>query len=58
MFAGRDMSATDNVRALTDLTGFHGVGIAREQMSPASEERRWAGKSLVITSADAARAHP
>ncbi|MCW6511890.1 NAD(P)-dependent oxidoreductase [Lichenifustis flavocetrariae] len=52
--------ATDDIRALTDLTDFHGGSIARADVArfliTELEDRHWAGKSPVITSADAARA--
>jgi uncharacterized protein YbjT (DUF2867 family) len=50
-----DGPVTDNIRALTDLTDFHGGSIARADVArflvTELEERRWAGKSPVITSA-------
>jgi len=53
-----DGPATDNTRALTDLTDFHGGSIARADVArfliKELEERRWAGQSPVITSAGAA----
>lgn len=55
-----DGPATDNIRVLTDLTDFHGGSIARADVArfliTELEERRWAGRSPVITLADAARA--
>ena len=55
-----DGPATDNIRALTDLTDFHGGSIARVDVArflvTELEERRWAGRSPVITSAVAAQA--
>jgi len=52
--------ATDNILALTDLADFHGGSIARADVASflitELEERRWVGKSPVITSEDAARA--
>jgi uncharacterized protein YbjT (DUF2867 family) len=55
-----DGPASGNIRALTDLTDFHGGSIARADVArfliAELEERRWAGRSPVITSADAARA--
>jgi uncharacterized protein YbjT (DUF2867 family) len=52
-----DSPATGNIRALTDLTDFHGGSIARADVArfliTELENRRWAGKSLVITSAAA-----
>jgi uncharacterized protein YbjT (DUF2867 family) len=53
-----DGPATENIRALTDLTDFHGGSIARADVArfliTELEERRWAGKSPVITSATTA----
>ena len=53
-----DGPATGAIRALTDLTGFHGGSIARADVArfliKELEERRWAGQSPVITSAGAA----
>lgn len=53
-----DGPATGTIRSLTDLTDFHGGSIARADVAgfliTELEERRWAGKSPVITSADAA----
>jgi putative NADH-flavin reductase/uncharacterized protein YciI len=46
--------ATDSVRALTDLSDFHGGSIARSDVASflitELEDRYWAGKSPVITS--------
>ncbi|WP_010219609.1 NAD(P)-dependent oxidoreductase [Sphingomonas sp. PAMC 26621] len=46
--------ATGSIRALTDLTDFHGGSIARADVADflitEFEERRWVGKSPVITS--------
>jgi putative NADH-flavin reductase len=51
-----DGPATDNIRILTDLTDFHGGTIARTDVAhflvTELEERRWAGKSPVITSSE------
>jgi putative NADH-flavin reductase len=51
--------ATKTIHALTDLTDFHGGSIARADVAhfliTELEERRWAGKSPVITSAAATR---
>jgi len=53
----KDGPATDKIRALTDLTGFHGGSIARADVARflISEltDRQWACKSPVITSEDA-----
>ena len=53
----KDGPATDKIRALTDLTGFHGGSIARTDVARflISEltDRQWACKSPVITSEDA-----
>ena len=53
----KDGPATDKIRALTDLTGFHGGSIARADVARflISEltDRHWACKSPVITSEDA-----
>lgn len=53
----KDGPATDKIRALTDLTGFHGGSIARTDVARflISEltDRHWACKSPVITSEDA-----
>jgi len=53
-----DGPATGAIRALTDLTDFHGGSIARADVArfliKELEERRWAGQSPVITSAGAA----
>jgi uncharacterized protein YbjT (DUF2867 family) len=52
-----DGTASGAIRALTDLTGFHGGSIARADVAgfliTELEERHWSGKSPVITSADA-----
>jgi putative NADH-flavin reductase len=52
-----DGPTTDNIRALTDLTDFHGGRIARADVArfliTELDERRWAGRSPVITSAAA-----
>ena len=49
-----DDPATDNIRALTDLTDFHGGSIARADVAhfliTELEDRRWACQSPVITS--------
>jgi putative NADH-flavin reductase len=49
-----DDPATDNIRALTDLTDFHGGSIARADVAhfliTELEDRRWARQSPVITS--------
>ena len=49
-----DDPATGNIRALTDLTGFHGGSIARADVAhfliTELEDRRWACQSPVITS--------
>ncbi len=48
--------ATDSVWALTDLTGFHGGSISRVDVArfliTEFAERRWVGKSPVITSSN------
>jgi len=53
----KDGPATDKIRALTDLTGFHGGSIARADVARflISEltDRHWVCKSPVITSEDA-----
>jgi putative NADH-flavin reductase len=57
-----DGPATGAIRVLTDLTDLHGGSIARADVArflvTELEERRWAGRSPVITSVDAERAHP
>jgi len=51
-----DGPATGAIRALTDLTDFHGGSIARADVArfliTELEERRWSGKSPVFTSED------
>lgn len=53
-----DGPVTDNIRVITDLTDFHGGSIARADVASflitEFEDRHWARKSPVITSADAA----
>ena len=53
-----DGPATGNIRALTDLTDFHGGSIARADVArfliTELEERHWAGRSPLIASADLA----
>jgi len=55
-----DGPATGAIRALTDLADFHGGSIARADVASflitEFEDRRWAGKSPVITAAEATSA--
>jgi uncharacterized protein YbjT (DUF2867 family) len=56
-----DAPATDSVRALTDLTDFHGGSIPRADVArflvTEFEDRQWVGQSPVITSPNTPREH-